>query len=384
MKNTKNFNYLLFIQSVLIAFLIILISLITNMIFANSLIATLVLLILIFFIVFIYTITINSTQLKNVQAPLIELKNAFNQLTHGNLSYRIDEENNQDIKLTRNFNEMAKSLELSIKTIEKNQKDLETIIERRTKNLNDTNLQLHETMEKLKKSQLNRLQSEKQKSLSAIVSGFAHEINNPLTGIIGHLDLIELKNNIPDYAKEKHLSIRKQALRIKSIVKELNLLNPGPDHTKLDINLLNFFEKFIKVFNKKHIYINIECSINDINKSLMIHANHFSIWLVFEGICENALEAIDGNNIINGEIKIELSESKDKKYVIINVSDNGGGFDDIEKVFDPFYTTKSRTKKKGIGLSIAYNMINEHSGIIEASNNDKGGTITIKLPIKLS
>ncbi len=117
---------------------------------------------------------------------------------------------------------------------------------------------------------------------------------------------------------------------------------------------------------------------------MIIHANHFSIWLVFEGICENALEAINGNNIINGEIKIELSESKDKKYVIIKVSDNGGGFENIEKAFDPFYTTKSRTKKKGIGLSIAYNMINEHNGIIEASNNDKGGTITIKLPIRLS
>ncbi len=384
MKNTKNFNFMLLLQSVLIVFIIILTYLITNMIFTNSLIATLILLISVFFIVFIYTIIINNTQLKNIKAPLHELKNAFNQLTHGNLSYRIVEENNEDIKLIKDFNEMAKSLELSIKTIEKNQKDLETIIERRTQNLNDTNLQLHETMEKLKRSQLNRLQSEKQKSLSAIVSGFAHEINNPLTGIIGHLDLIELKDNIPDYAKEKHLSIRKQALRIKSIVKELNLLNPGPDHTKLDINLLNFFEKFIKVFNKKHIYINIECSTNDINKNLIIHANHFSIWLVFEGICENALEAINGNNIINGEIKIELSESKDKKYVIIKVSDNGGGFENIEKAFDPFYTTKSRTKKKGIGLSIAYNMINEHNGIIEASNNDKGGTITIKLPIRLS
>ena len=236
-------------------------------------------------------------------------------------------------------------------------------------------------MDQLKNSQMNRLQMEKQKSLSAIVSGFAHEINNPLTGILGHLDLLDLKKEISEYARLKHINIRKQALRIKSIVQELNLLNPESEQTKLDINLFNFFEKFLKVFNKKEIFIKVELTYEHLKKDLIITGNHFSLWLVFEGICKNSIEAIRENNIANGEIKITLDESKDKKYAIIAVSDNGGGFKNIERVFDPFYTTKSRTKKKGIGLSIAYNMIREHGGDIKVSNNDKGGTVTIKLPL---
>ncbi len=311
-----------------------------------------------------------------------ELEDGLNQLSHGNLSFRIDGINNKkENHLVNNFNEMATSLEISIKTIEKNERDLEIIIENRTKKLNETNLKLLETMEELKKTQINSLQTEKQKSLSAIVSGFAHEINNPLTGILGHLDLIDLKNDISDYAKDKHLSIRKQALRIRTIIKELNLLNPSSEQTKLNINLLNFFEKFIKVFNKKDIFINIEFKTTKIFIDPTITGNHFSLWMCFEGICENSLEAIKGNNIVNGEIIITLDESKDKKYAIISVCDNGGGFQNTEKVFDPFYTTKSRTQKKGIGLSIAYNMIREHDGTVEVSNNDKGGTVTIKLPL---
>ncbi len=70
----------------------------------------------------------------------------------------------------------------------------------------------------------------------------------------------------------------------------------------------------------------------------------------------------------------------DGRYVIVDVIDNGGGFKNIEKAYDPFYTTKSRSQKKGIGLSIVYNIIQEHKGNIVISNNDMGGaTVSVYL-----
>ena len=64
----------------------------------------------------------------------------------------------------------------------------------------------------------------------------------------------------------------------------------------------------------------------------------------------------------------------------MEISDNGGGFKNLDKAFDPFYTTKSRTQKKGIGLTIAYNIIQEHQGNIVISNNeDKGATVSVYL-----
>jgi C4-dicarboxylate-specific signal transduction histidine kinase len=66
--------------------------------------------------------------------------------------------------------------------------------------------------------------------------------------------------------------------------------------------------------------------------------------------------------------------------VIVEISDNGGGFKNLEKAFDPFYTTKSRTQKKGIGLTIAYNIIQEHAGNIVVSNNENhGATVAVYL-----
>jgi len=386
--NEKNIIRIkIFLNLLMFAVIIISISYITITEVQYSLLMKIVIFtIFMFFLTFFLMKNLFNLIAKCKDSQLEVIREGLNQLIHGNLSYRISNEdiNGDNEVLINNFNEMVKSLELSIRIIEKSRNELEKKVVEKTANLNKTNIQLEKAMQELKITQMNKLQTEKQKSLAAIVSGFAHEINNPLAGIVGHLDLLDLKNDIPEYAKSKLQNIRKQALRIKAIVSELNLMSPNSDQTKLDINLDNFFEKFLKVMNKKHLFVNIKFLKNEEDKEIIITGNHFSLWMVFESICENAIEAIKEQKIVNGEIIIKITTSKDKKYAIIAVCDNGGGFEDINKAFDPFYTTKSRTKKKGIGLSIAYNMIREHNGSIEASNNDKGGTLTIRLPLNQS
>ena len=112
-----------------------------------------------------------------------------------------------------------------------------------------------------------------------------------------------------------------------------------------------------------------------------VFGNHFSLWQVFEGIIENAIEAITDRNVPEGIIQINLKKSTDNSQAIVEIIDNGGGFKSIDKAFDPFYTTKNRTQKKGIGLSISYNLIQEHKGKIVISNIADGSKVEVYLPL---
>lgn len=260
---------------------------------------------------------------------------------------------------------------------------LENQVNERTRALNEANEKLKKAMQELKATQKKIIKTETQKSLNTIVAGFGHEINNPLTGILGSLDLMETQNEFNDlapYFKKKLATIRRQTFRIKGIIDELNRLNPEIDQTKLEIDLGNLLEKLIKITGKKKGNKGITFAPQLPAGEFIVHGNHAALWQVFEGIIENAVEAISEKKPEQGEVHIILEKSADNAYAVTRITDNGGGFENIDKAFDPFYTTKNRTLKKGIGLSIAYNVIREHNGNILISNNHKGATLEIYLP----
>jgi C4-dicarboxylate-specific signal transduction histidine kinase len=277
---------------------------------------------------------------------------------------------------------MAEKIESMMTEIEATHRDLEKQVTSRTRELNESNLKLQVAMQELRDTQRHIIQSEKQKSLTAIVSGFAHEINNPLTGILGYVDLIAIREDSTPYVKEKLSSIQKQALRIKNIIDQLNQLNPDMEQVKMEISLSNLLEKLVKVVASRPENSDYTILKNHFNEDITTQGNHFALWQVFEGIVENAIEALRENNIQDGKIVIDLKKSMDGRQAIVDVSDNGGGFKNLDKAFDPFYTTKNRTQKKGIGLTIAYNIIQEHQGNIVIKNNDiQGATVSVYLKI---
>lgn len=251
--------------------------------------------------------------------------------------------------------------------------------------LNTADENLKKTMEELNYTQERNIQAETQKSLTSIVSGFAHEINNPLTGILGYIDLMELNNELSPYSKRRLEGIKDQALRIKDIIDDLNQLDPEIEQTKMEINLSNLLEKLVKIIGKENQDTGIQFEIDIIEEELYVYGNHFALWQVFEGIVENSLEAIRGKNMGNGKIRVTLDKSPDAAYAVTEIIDNGGGFENIDRAFNPFYTTKNRTQKKGIGLSIAFNLIQEHKGNIRIHNEsepgrEKGAKVTVNLP----
>jgi nitrogen fixation/metabolism regulation signal transduction histidine kinase len=320
--------------------------------------------------------------IKLATKPVGELTKGLEMISYGNLAYRIQIDSGDEFSyMADRFNEMGAKLETIMQEIENTQKDLETQIIERTKTLDETNKKLKGAMEELKNTQKKIIQSEKQKSLTAIVSGFAHEINNPLTGILGYVDLMELRDDVSPYIKDKLSYIKNQSNRIKDIITELNQLNPEVDQTKLEINLTNLIDKLIKILSTKKENQDIEFNPRFHDSDTIIIGNHFFLWQVFEGILENSIEAIHERRIEDGKISITLKKSADHSRAIVEILDNGGGFQNIDKAFDPFYTTKSRTQKKGIGLSISYNLIQEHAGSIMISNTETGALVTVLLPL---
>jgi C4-dicarboxylate-specific signal transduction histidine kinase len=331
-------------------------------------------------VIFIAVIVVINRKLTE---PIQLLKNGLEKISYGDFSHRIQIHSSDEFSFLGNqFNEMAEKIESMLSEIEATHRDLEKQVASRTRELNESNQKLQVAMQELRDTQRHIIQSEKQKSLTAIVSGFAHEINNPLTGILGYVDLIGIREDASPYIREKLNSIQKQAVRIKNIIDQLNQLNPDQEQVKMGLSLSNLLEKLVKVISSRPENSEYAIVKNNFHDDVITQGNHFALWQVFEGIVENAIEALRENNVPNGRIVIDLKRSMDGRQAIVEISDNGGGFKNLDKAFDPFYTTKNRTQKKGIGLTIAYNIIQEHQGnIVIRNNEEKGATVSVYLKI---
>ncbi|HDP93798.1 MAG TPA: HAMP domain-containing histidine kinase [Candidatus Aminicenantes bacterium] len=314
--------------------------------------------------------------------PIHVLTKGMEMVGKGNMDFRIQVDTQDEFAfLAKEYNEMVARLQSTLEALEANQQKLTHQISERTQSLDQANRKLQHAMEELKATQKKIIQSEKQKSLTAIVAGFAHEINNPLTGILGYIDLMELREDISPYVRNKLNQIKTQTTRIQNIIRELNQLNPDAQQTKLEINLANLLEKLVKIISQKPGTGNVELVRHIPTETVTVVGNHFSLWQIFEGMIENAIESIQEKRKGQGRVTISLSPSVDQSQAVVEIQDNGGGFENLDKAFDPFYTTKNRTQKKGIGLSIAYNLIQEHKGNITIRNTEDGASLTVYLPL---
>jgi signal transduction histidine kinase len=336
-------------------------------------------------VLFILSSLILHFLVRRITRPIHVLTKGMEMVGKGNMDFRIQVNTRDEFAyLAGQYNEMVARLQSTLEALEANQQKLTHQISERTQSLDQANRKLQHAMEELQATQKKIIQSEKQKSLTAIVAGFAHEINNPLTGILGYIDLMELREDITPYVRTKLNQIKAQTTRIQNIIRELNQLNPDGQQSKLEINLANLLEKLVKIIGQKPETSGVELVRRIPAESVSVVGNHFSLWQVFEGIIENAVESIRDKRKGQGRVVISLSRSIDLSQAVVEIQDNGGGFDNVDKAFDPFYTTKSRTQKKGIGLSIAYNLIQEHRGNISIRNTEEGAVVSVYLPLSES
>jgi len=235
--------------------------------------------------------------------------------------------------------------------------------------------------EKMLQQQL--IQSEKLSAIGELIAGIAHELNNPLTGVMGYSQLLQLRKDLDDRAKENLHKINNLALRCQKIVQ--NLLSfarkQKPERTLTDIN--EIIEKTVELRSYELQVNNIEIQRNLNRKLPKTIADAHQLQQVFLNILTNAEQAmLDSNG--KGQMKIRTKTDTQNSHIIVEIKDDGPGIPEshLNRIFDPFFTTKEVGKGTGLGLSLSYGMIKEHGGnIYVRSRLNEGSTFFVELPI---
>ncbi len=230
------------------------------------------------------------------------------------------------------------------------------------------------------------IQSEKMSAVGLLTNSVAHEINNPITGILGLSQVI--KKEIPPshthYADI--MEIEKGALRCKEIIenllsfsKELGKWNIEKSVSRTFIDINEVIESTLKLvwFSSAKKLVNIK---KNLSQNLPKIRAHFSeLQQVFFNILNNAYQAIER------EGNIEITTKDIHGNICISIHDTGCGIhpDNLSKIFEPFFTTKIQGKGTGLGLSISHDIIKKYKGTIEVESEvGKGSLFTVRIPSK--
>lgn len=233
---------------------------------------------------------------------------------------------------------------------------------------------------KLEKTQLQLIQSEKMASLGKLSAGVAHQLNNPLGGIILYSQLMLEDYDLEDNAREDLYRILKDAQRCRDTVKELLEFARQTRQFMKPLNINMAIDRTLYLIKNQTLFHNITIRKKMAPFIPMVMADAQQLGHVFMNIIINAAQAMEGN----GTITIVTRESAAKDRVTIEFSDTGPGIpeENLEHIFEPFYTTKQEGKGTGLGLSVVYGIIENHGGtIIARSAHGRGSTFTIELPV---
>src|SRR5271165_5038963 len=231
--------------------------------------------------------------------------------------------------------------------------------------------------ENLRKTQEQLLQSEKMSAVGQLISGVAHELNNPLTAILGYAQLLDgadLDHRSADYVRK----LFKQAQRTHRVVQNLLSFARQRKPQKQQVDLRKVLEETLTLreYDLKVNNITLERDIPEDVPAVL--GDPHQLEQVFLNITNNALDAMLESSG-SGVLKVRVFRRN--QQVCVEFDDSGPGIKDTTRIFDPFYTTKTVGKGTGLGLSICYGIVKEHGGEIVARNRDEGGaTIEVRLP----
>lgn len=299
--------------------------------------------------------------------PLHQMVVATEEIARGDMSHKVEVASKDEIGyLAASFNQMTEKLKAANNELIEWGKLLEKKVEERTREL--TEMQAH------------LVQSEKLASLGKLAAGIAHEINNPLGGILiySHLLLEEAKKNSP--TQENLRKIVKETTRCKDIVKGLlEFARPRePEMTPVNIN--DAVDRSLSIMERQAFFQNIV--IQKIYASLpRIIADGSQLQQVFMNIVLNAAEAMGGNGTLT--IKTYLDPKNDSIHIEFTDTGHGIREENMHRLFEPFFTTKEVGRGTGLGLAISYGIIQKHQGSINVKSQvGKGSTFTVVLPVK--
>ena len=218
-------------------------------------------------------------------------------------------------------------------------------------------------------------------TVGEMASGVAHEINNPLTGVIGFSQLLAQREDIPEDTKQQLEIIAEGSQRVASIVSRLLAFarQHKPEQSYIDINEL--LENTLKLRAYEIRTSDIELSTRLDSALPRTMADGAQLQQVFLNIIINAETEMKE---VHGKGKLVVKTEAIDDTIRISFKDNGPGIspENLDRLFDPFFTTREVGKGTGLGLSICHGIITEHNGKIYArSNSGKGATFVVELPV---
>lgn len=287
---------------------------------------------------------------RRISVPIKSLAAASREVAHGNLDAKVETLSNDELgELAASFNTMAATLK--------------------------------ERDRKLKEfARIKIMESERLALIGQLSANVAHELNNPLTGIVtySHLLLERMPNGDPNTKSIQ--KIITQANRCKEIIRGLLdfARQRKPDKTSSDVNYV--LQECISLVENQAAFHNIEFVKEFDAKLPTAVIDPSQIERVFINMIINAAEAMEGD----GRLTITTDATPSKQFVRVRFSDTGYGIAEanMEKIFDPFFTTKEVGHGTGLGLAISYGIIKEHGGTVRVeSEANKGTTFSIRLPV---
>jgi PAS domain S-box-containing protein len=223
------------------------------------------------------------------------------------------------------------------------------------------------------------MHAEKLAAVGQLVSGVAHEVNNPLTAILGFADLLMENPEMPESARKDLRVILQEAQRTKQIVQ--NLLSFArqmpPQRTPVQLNTILRRTVQLRAYDLHSRGVEV---IEQLEKDLrQVIGDSHQLQQVFLNILNNAYDAVRDTG---RPARIHIRTANRDRVVEVLFRDNGKGIEFPERIFDPFFTTKEIGKGTGLGLSICYGIVREHGGEILCHNNTEGegATFIVRLP----
>jgi two-component system NtrC family sensor kinase len=216
-------------------------------------------------------------------------------------------------------------------------------------------------------------------AVGQLVSGVAHEVNNPLTAILGFADLLMENQELPESARKDLRVILQEAQRTKQIVQNLLSFARQMPPQRKPVQLNAILKRTIQLraydFHSRGVSVT-ERYDDDLP---FVIGDSQQLQQVFLNILNNAYDAV--RESVDGP-RIDISTRRNEDYVEVAFCDNGHGITNPDRIFDPFFTTKQVGEGTGLGLSICYGIVKEHGGEILCANNAgrQGATFTVRLP----
>jgi len=302
-----------------------------------------------------------------VHRPVDKLLAHTRLLSQGELSLQIEDVERDEMgELEEAFNDMTSNLRLAQQELKNLASSLEVKVEERTRQIQHIQSQL--------------VRSEKLASLGELVAGIAHEINNPLTGIMVFASLALENPRLPPELLPDVETIFRETQRCAGIVQGLLEFSRETTPEKRQESVNNILEKTLRLLENQAGFLNIaihRCFDQELPK-ILVDANQLN--QVFINIILNAAQAMSSG----GELTLTTGLDEERKQLFVRVQDTGCGIpeENLKRIFDPFFTTKD-LGGTGLGLSVSYGIIENHGGTIEVESEvGKGTTFVVWLPLE--